>query len=112
MVTNGNGAGGRLAILVGGGPAPGLNSAISSVTIEARNSGLDVLGIYDGYEHLIAGSDEHVRPLQIEDVSRIHSQGGSILRTSRANPTGSQEAMRNVVEVLRRLGVGYLVTIG
>ena len=53
----------RLAILVGGGPAPGINSAISSVTIEARKIGLDVIGIYDGFEHLIAGDDSHVREL-------------------------------------------------
>jgi hypothetical protein len=35
----------RLGILVGGGPAPGINSVISSVTIEAVNSGLEVTGI-------------------------------------------------------------------
>ena len=102
----------RLAILVGGGPAPGINSVISSVTIEARKLGLDVIGIYDGFEHLVAGDDAFVRPLQIEDVSRIHSQGGSILRTSRTNPARSQEALAMVVDVLRRLDVTYLVTVG
>ena len=102
----------RLAILVGGGPAPGINSVISSVTIEARKLGLDVIGIYDGFEHLVAGDDAFVRPLQIEDVSRIHSQGGSILRTSRTNPARSQDALTMVVDVLRRLDVTYLVTIG
>src|SRR5215204_5312079 len=102
----------RLAILVGGGPAPGINSVISSVTIEARKAGLDVIGIYDGFEHLVAGDDAFVRPLQIEDVSRIHSQGGSILRTSRTNPARSPEALAKVVETLQRLKVSYLVTIG
>jgi 6-phosphofructokinase 1 len=53
-----------------------------------------------------------VRELTIEDVSRIHFQGGSILRTSRANPTGSAAALKHVVETLNRLGVAYLVTIG
>ena len=102
----------RLAILVGGGPAPGINSAIGAVTIEARNSGLGVLGIYDGFEHLIAGRGDLVRELDIEDVSRIHFQGGSLLRTSRANPTRDVAALDQVRGVLRGLQVGYLVTIG
>ena len=63
---------GRLAILVGGGPAPGINSAISAVAIEARNAGLSVLGIHDGFEHLIEGRTDQVRELTIEAVSRIH----------------------------------------
>jgi 6-phosphofructokinase 1 len=101
-----------LGILVGGGPAPGINSVISAVTIEARNSGLRVVGLQDGFEHLIAGRDDHARELSIEDVSRIHSQGGSMLRTSRANPTTSPEALERVVDALKRLGISYLLTIG
>src|SRR5690349_10467253 len=93
----------RLAILVGGGPAPGINSAISAVTIEARNEGLDVIGALDGYEHLIAGRTDMVRSLTIEDVSRIHYQGGSILRTSRANPTKTEATTARVVEALASL---------
>ena len=76
----------RLGILVGGGPAPGINSAISAAVIEAVNSGLSVVGILDGYKHLVNGRTDMVRPLDIPDVSRIHAQGGSILRISRTNP--------------------------
>jgi 6-phosphofructokinase 1 len=102
----------RLAILVGGGPAPGINSVISAVTIEAVNSGLEVFGIYDGFSHLMAGQTDMVRNLAISDVSRIHSHGGSILRTSRANPTRQEKDLQRVVQSLREMGVGYLVTIG
>ena len=45
-------------------------------------------------------------------MSRIHFEGGSILRTSRANPTKSEESLRKVAESLRQLEVSYLVTIG
>ncbi len=76
----------RLAILVGGGPAPGINGVIHSATIEAINNGVDVVGIFDGFEHLMQGKLVS-RPLSIADVSRIHLRGRSILRTSRANPT-------------------------
>ena len=102
----------RLGILVGGGPAPGINSVISAVTIEARNSNLEVIGIYDGFAGLIDGNTDDVSRLTIPDVSNIHFQGGSILRTSRANPTHSEEHLRRVVHGLEELGIGYLVTVG
>ena len=101
-----------LAILVGGGPAPGINAVISAAAIEARNQGLRVLGILDGYKWLMQGDLSHVHELDIDEVSRIHFEGGSILRTSRANPTKSEESLRQIAESLRRLDVSYLVTIG
>jgi 6-phosphofructokinase 1 len=104
--------GGKLGILVGGGPAPGINGVISAATIEARNQGLEVIGIYDGYRWLARGDATHIRPLDIRDVSRIHLRGGSILRTSRENPTKSKEKMDNVIRTLKELGIGYLITIG
>jgi 6-phosphofructokinase 1 len=107
-----NHGGKRLGILVGGGPAPGINSAISSATIEARNAGLTVVGIYDGFEHLIEGRVDVTRELSIEDVSRIHYQGGSYLRTSRENPTKTPERLNTVVQTLQRLDLSYLVSIG
>ena len=100
-----------LAILCSGGPAPGMNGVISSVTIEGRKSGWEVLGIYDGFAHLCRG-EKKVIPLTIDMVSRIHSDGGSILRTSRYNPTKSDDHLRNVVNTLIDLGVTHLVTIG
>jgi len=102
----------RLGILVGGGPAPGINSVIGAVTIEAINSGLEVIGIYDGFEHLMKGRTDMVRQLTIPDVSRIHFDGGSIIRTSRANPTRTCENLQNTVKALQELGIRYLVTIG
>ncbi len=101
-----------LAILVGGGPAPGINAVIAAAAIEARNHGLRVIGCYDGFEWLMRGDSTRVLELEIAEVSRIHFEGGSILRTSRANPARSAESLRNVAEGLRRLGVSYLLTIG
>jgi 6-phosphofructokinase 1 len=101
-----------LAILVGGGPAPGINAVIASATIEARNRGLRVVGCLDGFKWLMAGDLSHGHDLDIDEVSHIHFEGGSILRTSRANPTRSAESLRRVADSLRRLDVGYLLTIG
>ena len=102
---------GKLGILVGGGPAPGINGVIHSATIEAINHGLQVLGIYDGFKHLIEGKMVD-RPLTIDDVSRIHLEGGSILRTSRANPTQSEEWLSSCVRTLIGADIYYLVSIG
>jgi len=101
-----------LAILVGGGPAPGINGVIAAATIEARKHGVRVLGCYDGFKWLARGDTSHVTEIEIAEVSRIHFDGGSILRTSRENPTRSPEALRNVADALGKLGVSHLLTIG
>src|SRR5207244_12956897 len=101
-----------LAILVGGGPAPGINAVLAAATIEARNHGLRVLGCYDGFKWLVQGDTQHVTELEINDTSRIHFDGGSIIRTSRTNPSKSAESVRQVGETLQRLGVNHLITIG
>ena len=102
----------RLGILVGGGPAPGINSAISACALEALSSGAEVYGILDGFSHLMEGSTEHVIPLNASDVRFINSEGGAILRTSRANPTRNPDHLKNVVDTLQTLGITRLASIG
>jgi 6-phosphofructokinase 1 len=102
----------RLAILVGGGPAPGINSVIAAATIRARLEGLDVVGIRDGFEWLMQGDVDHVTPLTIEAVSRIHFRGGSYLGIARANPTTDPRLLDQTVNSLLRLNVTQLITIG
>jgi 6-phosphofructokinase 1 len=105
-------ASGKLAILVGGGPAPGINAVIGSATIKAINEGFEVTGIQDGFKWLVKGDTSRSRRLTIDDVSRIHFRGGSILGTARENPTRSETAMSAVINSFRELGVTHLVTIG
>ena len=102
----------RLAILVGGGPAPGINSVIGAATIRGVLEGVEVLGIRDGFEWLMQGNVEHVAPLTIEEVSRIHFRGGSHIGISRANPTENPQHLENIVNSLLRLDVSQLITIG
>ena len=103
---------GKLAIVVGGGPAPGINGVISAVTFEAFKQQLDVIGIYDGFKWLSKGDTSQIRKLHPDEISRIHMRGGSIIRTSRENPTKDPAKMANVIKALTELGVKYLVTIG
>src|SRR5580693_8271351 len=103
---------GRLGILVGGGPAPGINGVIAAATIEGVNNGFEVIGFRDGFKWLAAGEALHSKPLGIRDVTGIALRGGSILGTARTNPTKSEEAMKNLFRVFDEMGISALVTIG
>jgi len=103
---------GKLGIIVGGGPAPGINGVISAATIEAINQGMDVIGFRDGFRWLAEGDADHIMKMNIDDVSAIHLKGGSVLGTSRKNPTKDEREMQNVLDVFRLLRVTALVTIG
>lgn len=100
-----------VGILVGGGPAPGINGVISAVALEAIHSGKKVIGIIDGFRGLLKEPPD-VMELTNEEVSRIHLSGGSVLRTSRENPTQDHKKMEKVLASLNKLEVKYLVTIG
>jgi 6-phosphofructokinase 1 len=101
-----------MAILVGGGPAPGINSVVGAATIRAKLEGIDVLGVRDGFSWLMEGDIDHVVPLSIDTVSRIHFRGGSFLGIARANPTKDPALLDRTIDSLTRLGVSQLVTIG
>jgi 6-phosphofructokinase 1 len=101
-----------MAILVGGGPAPGINSVISAATIRGRLEDVEVVGIRDGFEWIMQGNIDRVQPLDISQVSRIHFRGGSHIGISRANPTLDPAHLEAVVISLLRLNVSMLLTIG
>ncbi len=102
----------KVAILVGGGPAPGINSVIGAATIRCCLEDVEVVGIRDGFESIMRGSIDRVTPLTIDAVSRIHFRGGSVIGTSRANPTTDPALLENVITSLLRLNVSQLITIG
>ncbi|MCE1187754.1 MAG: 6-phosphofructokinase [Ignavibacteria bacterium] len=102
----------KLAILVGGGPAPGINSVIGAATIRAAVEGIEILGIRDGFQWIMDGDISHVKDLTIQNVSRIHFRGGSYIGISRSNPTKNPKHLENTVTSLLRLNVDKLITIG
>ena len=107
-----NGSQHNVGIVVGGGPAPGINSVIGAATIRACLAGHKVLGIHDGFKWLMEGDTSHIEELTVEKVSRMHFRGGSDLGTSRANPTKKPESLQRTVESLLALGIDKLITIG
>jgi ATP-dependent phosphofructokinase / diphosphate-dependent phosphofructokinase len=99
-------------IAVGGGPAPGINGVIGAAATRALRLGHRVIGIYDGFSRIMEGDTSRVVDLSVDAVARIHLEGGSILHTSRANPTKKPEHLANVVKSLGALGIDHLITIG
>lgn len=117
----------RLGIIVGGGPAPGINAVIGAATIQAINCGFEVVGFYDGFRWLCSGNFDpptHSVRLEIPRVARIHFDGGSILRTARTNLLDEEttktskraephsEKLSLTLGRLRELGIDCLLTIG
>ena len=103
---------GKLGILVGGGPAPGINSVIGAATIRSLLEGVEVVGIKNGYEHIMKGEIDQVIPLTMDRVSRIHYRGGSILGTARANPTKQAQTLETALASIDKLGIDKLISIG
>jgi len=102
----------RIGILVGGGPAPGTNGVISAVVIEARKVGCTPVGFHDGFEWLAERYTDEQHEMTIDEVSRIHLDGGVRLGTSRADITRDAATLENAVAALRKLNIEALVTIG
>ncbi len=102
----------KIGILCGGGPAPGFNGVINSVTLAAKALGWTVIGIPYGYRDLMAGDTSRCYELTASNVAGIETRGGGILFTNRANPKKSPETMANVVKACNELGLDGLVTVG
>lgn len=101
-----------MAIIVAGGPAPGINGIISAATIEAINNGMRVIGILDGFKWIAEGDKSKIVELTVNSVSRIHYDGGSILGTSRYDLKNYPDKTNNVSRIIQELGIDYLLSIG
>jgi 6-phosphofructokinase 1 len=84
---------------------------IYSAALEAAKNNWEAIGLYDGFKHLMDGKVIG-RPLTPASVSYIHNEGGSILRTARANPTQSEAALKSCISALLEAGISGLVSIG
>jgi 6-phosphofructokinase len=102
----------RIGIMVGGGPAPGTNGVISAVAIEAIRAGCVPIGFHDGFEWLAQRYTDEQHELTIEEVSRIHLDGGVLLGASRTDITRDPEQFENALAALAKLKIDALVTIG
>jgi 6-phosphofructokinase len=102
----------RIGIVVGGGPAPGTNGVIGAVAIEAIKAGCMPIGFHDGFDWLAERYTDEQHELTIEEVSRIHLDGGVLLGASRRDVTVDPESLENTVAALAKLKIDALVCIG
>ena len=103
------GAGERIAILTSGGDAPGMNAAIRAVARVGGALGLDVVGIEDGYEGLIAG---RVAPLDLRALDEAARRGGTVLGTARSAAFRTEEGRARARQTIDRERLRGLVVVG
>jgi 6-phosphofructokinase 1 len=102
-------AGDRVAILTSGGDAPGMNAAIRAVARVGSALGLDVVGVEDGYEGLIAGRLVPLDPRALDDAAR---RGGTVLGTARSSAFRTEEGRARARETIDRERLRGLVVVG
>lgn len=103
---------GNFGIVVSGGPAPGINSAIASIVIQAWYNGHRVKGFKRGFKGIIQEKQACVREFSIDDVIPMAKTGGSILGTSRFNPFFDKESEATFIQVLNDNDIDKLIVIG
>ncbi len=96
-----------VAIVCGGGPAPGINTVISSVAKVFLKEGYNILGVQEGYKGLFA-TNPQIKKIDFDLADRIFSRGGSTLVMSRHKPKDDEFNAKFFVEN----NVKLLVTIG
>src|SRR5262249_14292112 len=128
----------RIGILTGGGDVPGLNSVIKSVVYRGTENDFDVIGIRRGWEGLThlnledpANRGKYIWPLNRENTRTIDRYGGTILHSTRTNPSkmrvlpdvlkdqtfpksgeNTYDVSSRVMKNLERLEIDYLIAIG
>jgi 6-phosphofructokinase 1 len=99
----------KIAVFTSGGDAPGMNACIRAVVRTSIFRGLEVYGIYQGYEGMIEGN---IKRLQSHSVSNIVQRGGTILKSARSMEFKTPEGRKKAYENIKGLGIDGLVAIG
>ena len=99
----------KLAVLTSGGDAPGMNAAVRAVVRTALSKGVQVYGVYRGYNGLINGD---LVEMDLRSVSDIIHRGGTMLYTARSPEFCTEEGMQKAVATCRQYGIEGLVVIG
>lgn len=99
----------RIGVLTSGGDAPGMNAAIRAVTRTALSKGIEVMGVFEGYQGLI---DNKMKFLNYKDVSNIISAGGTCLYSARCKEMLTDDGKERAVATCTTAGIDGIVCIG
>ena len=101
----------KIAVLTSGGDAPGMNAAVRAVIRYALSKGIEVYGIYEGYQGLING-EGFVEKFGPRDVSNIIDRGGTKLYSARCLEFKEEAGIQKAVDNCTKFGIDGIVTIG
>lgn len=100
----------KVAILSGGGDAPGINAVIRAVARKGiQDYRYEMVGVKDGWHGLL---ENELVALDVNAASGILPKGGSILGTSRTNPFKSKKEPDKILANAKKAGIGAVVAIG
>jgi len=99
----------KIGILTGGGDCPGLNAVIRAVVKKGAEYGYEILGVKNGWKGMLEGD---TFPLSADHVSEILPRGGTILGTSRTNPTKEPDGVKKIKDNMKALNMDALIAVG
>jgi 6-phosphofructokinase 1 len=99
----------KIGVFTSGGDSPGMNAAIRACVRTAINSGVQVFGIYRGYQGLVEGD---ITELNARSVANIIHRGGTFLKSARSQEFRTPEGMAKAKQNMDKLGIEGLVAIG
>ena len=100
-----------IIILTGGGPAPGMNTVVGTITQAFIARGYRVIGLHGGYEGLFR-QDAEIEDLDFKKADNIFNRGGSYLRMSRFKPTQEDFDKNFNLKLFQDNNIKLLVTVG
>ena len=100
-----------IAILTGGGPAPGMNTVVASVAKTFLRDGYRVIGLHGGYSALFT-EKPRMQDMDFLTADEIFNKGGSILKMSRFKPTAEDFEERFNLKLFTENEIKLLVTVG
>jgi 6-phosphofructokinase 1 len=99
----------KIAVLTSGGDAPGMNAAVRAVVRSAIAKGMDVYGVYRGYNGLLNGD---VEKMNLRSVSDIIGNGGTMLYTARSEEFKTLKGQQKAAKHCQEMGINGVVVIG
>jgi len=99
----------KICVFTSGGDSPGMNAGIRAVVRYGRAKGLEVIGVFRGYDGLINGK---LKDFNERSVSNIIQQGGTILKTARCAEFRTEQGVKKAAETLTKNNIEAVIAIG
>ena len=99
----------KIAVFTSGGDSPGMNACVRSVVRSGLKNGLEVVGIYRGYQGMMEGD---FIECEAHTVSNILHRGGTFLKTARSEEFRTKEGRAKAYAQLKKNNIDAIVVIG